>query len=294
MTTSRRALAALSFLITVCWLLGATAADGPFDQGLLFAIDAPSQPPCYLFGTIHSADSRVLKLSPDVVDAFDASHTFVLEAIPDAEAIIQSMVTMVYTDGRTLESVVGDSLYVDALEAMAAIGMPEAAIKDFKPWAIVTLLSVPPGEGGDFLDLSLYKAATAAGKDVFGLETIEEQLAVFENLSGPDQIALLRETLAVRHQLPEVFERLIDAYLARDLGGLLRLSDAYLAGGDRELAQRFRTAALDVRNERMAERMVPYLDQGGCFIAVGALHLPGKDGILGRLQAMGREVRKVY
>jgi uncharacterized protein YbaP (TraB family) len=178
---------------------------------------------------------------------------------------------------------------------MAGIGMPEAAIKDFKPWAIVTLLSVPPGdEGGDFLDLYLYKAATAAGKEVAGLESIEEQLAVFESLTLSEQVALLRETLAARAELPQVFERLILAYLARDLVALLRLGDEYLAGGDAALAERFKTAALAVRNERMVERMGPYLDAGGCFVAVGALHLPGEGGILERLSASGRALRRIY
>jgi hypothetical protein len=217
-----------------------------------------------------------------------------MEAIPDSEAIIRSMVTMVYTDGRSLEEVVGGALYAETVEAMANLGMPEEAIKDFKPWAVVTLLSVPPAKTGEFLDLRLYKAAVASGKDVFGLESIEEQLAVFENLTQREQVALLRETLDVREELPAVFERLIGAYLERDLDQLLRLSDEYLRGGDEELAKRFRVSALDVRNERMVERMDSYLADGDCFIAVGALHLPGRDGILNRLRGAGYQVERLY
>jgi uncharacterized protein YbaP (TraB family) len=299
MMPSRRALAGLSFLVAilvaVLWLPAGRAADAPFERGLLFAVDSEGRSPCYLFGTIHSSDPRVLALAPEVSAAFHASRTLVLEAIPDAEAILHSMVTMVYTDGRSLESVVGAALYGETLEAMAGLGMPEAAIKDFKPWAIVTLLSVPPGDGGgDFLDLHLYKEATAAGKEVAGLETIDEQLAVFESLTLDEQVALLRETLAARAELPQVFERLILAYLARDLVELLRLGDEYLAGGDAALAERFKAAALAVRNERMAERMAPFLEAGGCFVAIGALHLPGAGGILDRLSASGHSLRRIY
>lgn len=298
MMPSRRAPAGIFLLVTVLvaglWLLCVHAAEAPFERGLLFAVDGDARPPCYLFGTIHSADSRVLALAPEVVAAFDSSQILVLEAIPDADAILRSMVTMVFADGRTLESVVGAALYGQTLEAMAGMGMPEAAIKDFKPWAIVTLLSVPPGEGGDFLDLHLYKIATGAGKQVAGLETIDEQLAVFEHLTLDEQVALLRETLAAREELPKVFERLILAYLARDLAELQRLGDVYLAGGDAALSERFKTAALAVRNERMVERLAPYLEKGGCFVAVGALHLLGEGGILERLDAAGHSLRRVY
>jgi uncharacterized protein YbaP (TraB family) len=287
-------LACLTLVVATLWLLAARAADDHLDRGLLFAVGSDEASPCYLFGTIHSADGRVLALPPEVAAAFDSSETFVLETIPDAQAIIHAMVTMVYTDGRTLASVVGEELYAETVKAMAALGMAEEAFKDFKPWAVVTLLSVPPGGDEEFLDLYLYRSAVAQGKEVFGLESIDEQLEVFEELTTDEQVSLLRETLATRADLPEVFERLVLAYLARDLSELLRLSDEYLAGGDAALAERFHTAAIEVRNRRMAERMQPYLEAGGCFVAVGALHLPGKGGVLERLKGAGHSLRRVY
>lgn len=290
MKTSRFLLVGFCSLLASFCLVGTGVAE----TGLLFEISGEADPPCYLFGTIHSEDPRVLDLPPAVEAAFDDATVFVMEAIPDAQAIIHSMVTMVYTDGRTLEDVIGRELFAETLAAMSDLGMPEAAIRDFKPWAVVTLLSVPPAETGDFLDMYLYKAAVAAGKDVIGLETMDEQLAVFESLTEREQVALLRETLEARDLLPEVFERLILAYLARDLAGLLRLSDEYLRGGDSQLAERFKEAALESRNQRMAERMAPHVQAGGCFVAVGALHLPGAGGILERLETDGYETRLIY
>ncbi len=235
-----------------------------------------------------------MELPPPVRAAFDGAQGFVMEVIPDANAILHSMVTMVYTDGRTLKEVAGPELYRETVEAMLARGMTEQAIRDFKPWAVVTLLSVPPAETGEFLDMRLYRDAQEVDKRVVGLESIDEQLEVFEHLSESDQIALLRETLQSLDQLPVVFERLLETYLQRDLSELLRLSDLYLGAGDPQLAQRFRSAALDVRNRRMAERMLELLGEGGYFIAVGALHLPGEGGVLERLRAAGCEVKRLY
>jgi uncharacterized protein YbaP (TraB family) len=287
-------LAGVWIFLGCCFSCPAAAAGEVTEAGLLYEVRAQGAPPSFLFGTIHSEDPRVTDLPPPVREAFEGSGRFAMEVLPDANAILRSMLTMVYTDGRTLEDVTGPDLYRQAVEAVKARGMNEAAIKDFKPWAVVTLLSVPRSETGEFLDMLLYRDALAAEKPVVGLESIDEQLAVFEDLSEPDQVALLKETLEAGDQLPAVFERLLEAYLARDLTELLRLSDLYLSAGDPRLAKRFRATALQARNRRMAERMRDLLDEGDFFIAVGALHLPGEGGILARLRAAGYQVNPVF
>ncbi len=275
------------------WLMLFTAAVGGDERALLFEISAEGVPPCYLLGTIHSEDPRVLALSPATQDAFDRTPVFILETIPDTQAIARSLRIMAYNDGRDLAGVAGAPLYGRVIEAMAERGLTEAAIRDFKPWAAATLLSLPPAVSGEFLDIRLYQAALAADKQVFGLETIEEQVAIFDSLGEEDQILLLRETLDNRDQLPQIFERLLGAYLDRDLTALARLGDLYLGQGDPRLAENFRRAALDDRNLRMAARLDVHLRTGGCFIAVGALHLPGEEGLLARLGRQGLRVRAV-
>ncbi len=275
------------------WLLlfAATVAGG--ERALLFEISTPAAPPCYLFGTFHSEDPRVLALSPATRDAFERSPVFILEMIPDAQAMTRSMEIMVYGDGRDLARVAGAPLYGRLVEAVAELGLPEAAVRGFKPWAAATLLGLPPARTGEFLDIHLYRTALAVGKQVIGLETIEEQVAVFDSLGEEDQILMLKETLDTRDQLPRVFERLLEAYLDRDLTALALLGDGYLGQGAPRLAEKFRRAALDDRNLRMAARLDAYLRAGGCFIAVGALHLPGEDGLLARLGRAGLRVRAV-
>jgi uncharacterized protein YbaP (TraB family) len=48
------------------------------------------------------------------------------------------------------------------------------------------------------------------------------------------------------------------------------------------------------RNRLMVERMSGILDQGAAFIAVGAMHLPGEDGILNLLESMSYRIRRIY
>jgi len=60
-----------------------------------------------------------------------------------------------------------------------------------------------------------------------------------------------------------------------------------LEGEDDELSAHLREKLIDQRNVRMAQRMEPFLKKGKAFIAVGALHLPGKNGLLQLLREKG-------
>jgi uncharacterized protein YbaP (TraB family) len=88
----------------------------------------------------------------------------------------------------------------------------------------------------------------------------------------------------------------VDAYLARDLVGLWRVSQESAGTGEEErrLNEVFTRRLLYERNVRMAERAEPRLREGGAFIAVGALHLYGGSGVLALLERRGWRVTRVY
>jgi len=279
-------------MLLPAWVL---PADAGFTHGLLWRIEpADGAAASYLFGTIHSEDPRVLALPAPVLAAFDAARVLVLEVVPEPDVLADSMAAMTYQDGRTLADVVPDVVYQDSIRALAARGLPEQVVRSFKPWAVMTLLSMPEAKTGDFLDMRLYQRAVAAQKPVRGLESMQEQLAVFEHLSLSDQVALLRLTLASQGEFPALFEALIKAYQQRDLGALLDINDGYLDDADSELMARFEDTLVAARNERMAQRIVPMIRDGAQFVAVGALHLPGPGGLLERLSAAGNRVERVY
>ena len=73
----------------------------------------------------------------------------------------------------------------------------------------------------------------------------------------------------------------------------MAVNEAAMASGDQHLAREFQRRLIVDRNQRMAERMEPWLKQGGAFIAVGALHLPGEQGLIRLLRQRGYSVRVV-
>jgi hypothetical protein len=154
-------------------------------------------------------------------------------------------------------------------------------------------LSMPPPRTGEFLDLVLQARATRQNLPVSGLETVAEQLAIFDGLPLPQQIALLEDTVRMQADLDKEFEALHKAWLARDLAAIVAISEKHQPDDER-LYNEVMDRLLAQRNRRMAERMAPMLRQGGAFIAVGAAHLPGETGLLRLIEKAGYRVTVVY
>lgn len=285
----------LAALLVFCAMGVAVAApDSRFDKGLLWQLERPGTATSYLFGTIHSDDSAVATLAMPIQQAFDDSGVVVLEVVLDARTVQSLSVGMQMTEGNSLESVLGDALYRRATAAMQQQGIPETVVAGMKPWAVAVTLMMPPADSGVVLDQRLYQAAVAAGKDVAGLESVAEQMALFDDLSQQDQITLLEDTLDFLPEIERELAELLQAWRERDLRRLMAISDRYLQQGNSRLAAMFNQRVIVDRNHRMADRLQPYLQEGQCFVAVGALHLPGEQGLLNLLEQRGYKITRLY
>lgn len=270
-----------------------------FDHGLLWKISNPHSTraaPSYLFGTIHSEDPRVLHLPPKVQTAFDESAHFCTEVVFDAQASLVLAQSMLFSNGQNLRAVIGERLFSKVAVLMADHRVPEQSLLQMKPWAVLTVLSSPKKKSGQFLDMALYERARQQGKSTCGLETAKEQATIFNAAPVEDQVLLLRETVRQYPRLPDFFARLMDRYLARDLAGLVALSEenSPTDAAVKRVYEAFMTRLLDRRNPRMLTRMTAILQEGGAFIAVGALHLPGEQGLLQLLYQQGYALEAVY
>ncbi|MCK4742649.1 MAG: TraB/GumN family protein [Sulfuriflexus sp.] len=264
-----------------------------YDKGILWKVSSAVGKNSYLFGTIHVEDPRVTRLHTKVLSAIQHSKSMSLELIPDPQLQQKAMLAMLYTDGNSLQKVVGAKLYQRSIKAMSSHGMPEQVVSLMKPWAIMTMLSLPKPKTGEFLDKKLYKLAKQRGLKTYALENFEEQISVFDNLSRLEQIKMLKQTLDELSEIPAQLEALKNAWLNSDLALLESLSTQQL-DATTSSNSKFKENMLDNRNKIMLERMQPRLDEGNAFIAVGALHLAGKAGLLNLLAQQGYTVTAVY
>ena len=284
-------------------LLGRAAFAGgemAYGQGLLWKIERGDLAPSYLFGTIHITDERVLNLPPEVTQAFDGARSATFEVIMTDELRMQLARVMIAPPDRTLDRVLSPALYDDAMAAGARYGLAPAQLRYFKPWALAMFLSVPQAEfarsatGALPLDQALQDRAQAQGKPVHQLETGAEQIALFNELTEAVQLDMLESAIRDNAEIEALFEGLTARYLARDVGAIHSEMIAQSKSMDDQLVKMFLLRFNEARNRTMVQRMAPRLGEGGAFIAIGALHLPGETGLLNLLAAQGYEITRVY
>lgn len=272
------------------WMLSLALAS---EQGLLWHISGQGAD-AYLFGTMHSEDSRVVQLPEVVEHHFGSADVLMLEVSLDAQTEQMLAQKMLLPPDQSLRSLVGETLAKQAEEAMLERGIPPALTGRLQPWATVLMLSLPPQQSGLFLDKRLYQRAMSEGKRFLPLESADEQIAVFTSLNTAEQKTLLRGVLAEYKGYPALFGQMTEAYLGRDLARLVQISSAHPMSRDQRLQRKVMVHLLDKRNRRMVERMRPVLHEGQPFIAVGALHLPGEQGVISLLRDQGYTLELLY
>lgn len=275
-------------------ILASQVRASEFSHGVLWEISKPGIHVSYLLGTIHSDDPRVTRLPPAVMQAFAKSHSFTGELDMSSNSMAVTQKAMLLPSDRSLVAVIGQERYRKCVSLMADYDVPASVVNKMKPWAIALQLNMPKPTTDQFLDLILYQQAIARGMPVHALETVPEQIDVFDKLPIEQQITLLDESIAHYEDTSALIDTLIDLYLARDLAGLQSINDDQIQKGDEDLAAKVEQRLIVMRNLRMVERMQARLREGRAFIAVGALHLPGKEGILNLLEQQGYLVKYVY
>jgi uncharacterized protein len=273
-------------------------------KGLLWKVESAGSAPSYLFGTMHMTDPRVTKLTPQAQQAFDGSGTLVIETteILDQAKMMASIMKepdlMMFTDGTTLMSLLSPEDQKAMEAGLAARGISLASVAKMKPWMLSALVALPVCEmarkaaGAPVLDVKLAEDAKAAGKRLEGLETIADQLHAMASLPMEFHLKGLIDTLKLGDRMDDVVETMISLYAQGDTGTFWPLFRAVLPGDDEDKAgyEAFEQAMVVERNKTMIKSAQPILDQGNAFIAVGALHLPGPDGLIELLRKAGYTV----
>lgn len=278
-------------------------------EGRLFRIERGGLAASHLFGTMHLSDPRVLALPAPVEEALAASDRFVVETLDIADEAKMAGAVLARPDltylpaGETLIDLVAKDRREEVAQKLADQSMPVEAVGPLQPWFVTVALATPAceaertAEGAQVLDLALLNRARADGKALHGLETAVEQIEALASMPLELQADNLVATIDLMEELPDIFETMIALY---DEGRIAMITTAIdrlaPSGTDEEAAAAIYTAfeerVVTRRNLTMAARLAPILDQGGAFVAVGALHLPGDEGLVELLRKTGWTVTR--
>jgi hypothetical protein len=263
-----------------------------YSDALLWKVSKAGNSSSYIFGTIHVSDPRITNLPEAVKSALNNSDTFVMEALPNPEDVLMLSQMMFYADGTTLSEYLDDELFLRTAEVLSAFQLPVEAVAIMRPWAAFLMMNYP-ADNTMPLDLKLLEIAISQGSKTAGLETLSEQGAVFSEMALADQLRLLLDTVCNYDLVTQGIEEMKQFYLAKDLNGLLAANSQH-PYADEPLYKELTRRLLTDRNKLMIDRMQPYLQKGDAFIAVGALHLPGDDGIIENLNQQGYKITAIY
>ena len=281
----------------------AEAAKVVNGNGLLWRIEKEGVEPSFLFGTMHMTDPRVVTLPADAQRAFDAASTVVIETtdVLDQSKMMAVMVEapqlMMFTDATTLGSLLDPADAAAVKAALQERGIPLASVNKMKPWVLSAMVALPACElsrkaaGAPVLDVNLANEAKNAGKTVDGLETARSQLEAMASLPLEFHVKGLVETLKLGDKIDDVIETMLQIYLSGETGLFVPFFGAVTpeSGSGSGYAD-FERAMITARNATMAKEAEAFIDRGGAFIAVGALHLPGEKGVIEELRRSGYAV----
>lgn len=260
------------------------------EQGLLWEITSPDGAVSHLYGTYHLLGSNFLEERPDVIAAFESSNTVVVETVIDSSKLME-LAPLSFMPGKSLKAMTDSADYAMLKEKLEPIMEMDLMMLDMvKPMVLSTTYAtslateLTPDSlhyGGLPLDMYFAKEGEITGKTVLPLESLKEQMEILMNSQTvEEQLADLIEVL--KEDMSEATTTgIIQAYHKDDLIALSEAAElAGIESGDMEVL-------VDDRNKAWVPKLEEGLNQGGLFIAVGALHLPGANGLIALLEAKG-------
>ena len=225
-----------------------------------------------------------------------------IDTIEKANITAATLAKALDRDHDTFEGAIAPEDREKIEKLITSLGYPAEFAHHLKPWFLAILTALPKCEAErealnmPEVDQFLAETARDAGVKVVGLETAEEQLAAIASMRPEVAATLL--TLAARDPAlnDNLYATMLRLYRESRPAEILAVSDALggMSDSERAAQDEFMLALLQGRNATMAERAAPLLASGGAFIAVGALHLPGKTGLVERFRAQGYTVTKVW
>ncbi|MDB5522657.1 MAG: polysaccharide biosynthesis protein GumN [Rhizobium sp.] len=271
-------------------------------------LEKDGQAPDWLLGTMHLSDPRVTGLPDAAKAAYDASSTVVLESdeILDQQAASLKLFAkpdlMMFGGTKTIT----DYLSADARKVLEKglmdRGIPLLSVVKMKPYIIASMVSLSTCElsrkasGAPFLDMKLAVEAQAAGKKVKGVETLQEQIEAMASLPMDFHVRALVSAVRYPKYTADMMETTLQLYLNGQIG-LVFPAAAYFApeknSSDFKDIALFEEKLITQRNHHMADRADPILADGNVFMAVGALHLIGDQGVVELLRQKGYKATPV-
>jgi uncharacterized protein YbaP (TraB family) len=246
--------------------------------------------PSYLFGTIHIICRQDYFMPEMVKQKFASSKNVFLEMdMDDPKMQMKMMQLAMLPKGESLPKLFGkDYALVDSFFKKNT-QFPLAMFNQFKPMMIMSLLTMETltCEDTESYETNFMGMAKKQGKDIKGLETIEDQMRVFDNIPDSVEVKNIVKMVKEFDEQKKQFAEMVNVYKEQNISKLQQELSASpdTMGAEDEL--------LTKRNNNWIPVMEKNMKEDASFFAVGAGHLAGKNGVIQLLRKAGYTVKAV-
>ena len=283
------------------------ADDRVNGEGLLWRVEKPGLAPSYLYGTMHSTAAGPMRLAREAAPYAQKASAVAtelgdLDATKKIEIGASMLRDAMSPDADTWKGLIeGDE--ARRVEAMLlAKGTPPELAHHLKLWMLVVAASLPlceiegQAKGLPEVDESFAEIGRARQVPIVALESVAEQMKVIGSIPPALAAAELKSIARGGAFADGGYATLLSLYVQKRPSAILAWMDTVpgVDPAERQATAELTQRLLADRNDTMAERAAPYLAKGGAFVAVGALHLSGKRGLIELVRARGYEVTNVW
>lgn len=252
----------------------------------------------YLLGSMHLLKDGDYPLSKDVESAYKDADQLMFEISPDEMDSPLTAALMLkrsmFQDGKTLQSALSPETWKELVAYGEKNGFPASRLQIIQPWAVSLMLIVLESkklglDAESGMDKHFMSQSKTDHKATQGLESIDQQLALLAGASLKTQEEMLKQSLDEMGDFPKEMNREYDAWRRGDI-------DSMLAQTKKEFAKYpgLYQQILVQRNRAWIPKIEHLLDgKNDTLVVVGALHLPGPDGVVKLLQAKGYKVERI-
>lgn len=266
------------------------------EKSLLWEISGNGlQQKSYLYGTMHLMCKGDVEMTPSIQNAFDQTQTLLLEIDMDDPSMMGKMMqATLANDGKTVTEKLGKELSAKV----------DTILRKNSPMtlAMVNSLNLPTlsMQIGMFAldceldlgyDMLFVQEAKAKNKEIIGLESVDSQIQLL--LSQPDSEAKQAIEYMVTHfdEVKTEMNKMVTTYKSQDVQKLYDITQETFS--DPKYPQGNLEEFLDKRNIAWIPVIEKSIKQKPIFIAVGAAHLAGNNGVINLLRKAGYTVKAI-
>lgn len=282
----------MTLFLSAFLLVWSAVSQAPTEKSLLWEVSGNGlKDKSFLYGTFHLLCPEDLVFEKSVTESLLQSKALYLELdFSNPQLALEMQAGMNMKDGHTIREYTDSTTFAKMSDSLKSkVGVPIDLVNNYKPMLLTTMLypsalGCNPGSP----EVELMKQAMTKGLKIGGLETVADQMLIFDKIPYAKQTEMLQDYLLSKDAMKNETEHMLGIYKAKDIKEM----HDYMQKDESGLAE-YVDLMLYNRNKNWIKTIADQSKKESSFYAVGAGHLGGEQGVIALLRKAGYTVKPV-